>query len=210
MAKLVYTYVNPTSKKDLTEACRFLENDGVIAYPTDVNWAFGCDPSSKTALEKIRLLKPHHPKEQPFSFLCNSISMISSIADVDGNSFSVLKRILPGAFTILLNRNRNFPKQLKDKRKEVGIRIPESPLLMDLITLFGKPIATTSIPYDIADENTRHEEHLLHYGYEVDELYGHGLDLILDLGLPIPARETTVLDLSEGDIKIVRQGIGIL
>lgn len=203
MAKLVYTFVNPTSKKVLSEACRLLENDGVIAYPTDVNWAFGCDPSSKSALERIRLLKPHHPKEQPFSFLCSSISMIASIADVDGNSFSVLKRIFPGPFTVLLNRNRNFPKQLKDKRKEVGIRIPESPLLIDLITLFGKPIATTSVPYEIAD-------HLLHYGYEVEDLYGHGLDMILDLGEAVPARETTVLDLSEGDIKIVRQGIGVL
>lgn len=207
MAKLVYTYVNPSSKKDLAEACRYLENDGVIAYPTDVNWAFGCDPSSKSALEKIRLLKPHHPKEQPFSFLCNSISMISSIADVDGNSFSVLKRILPGPFTIILNRNRNFPKQLNDRRKEVGVRIPDSPLLMDLIGAFGKPIATTSIPYEITHGK---EKLFLHYGYEVDEIYGHGLDLILDLGQEVPVRETTVLDLREGDIQVVRQGIGVL
>jgi tRNA threonylcarbamoyl adenosine modification protein (Sua5/YciO/YrdC/YwlC family) len=209
VAKLLYTYVNPTSPKDLKEACRVLENGGVIAYPTDVNWAFGCDPLSKSAIEKIRQLKPHHPKEQPFSLLCNSISMVSTIADVDGSSFSILKKIFPGPFTILLKRNRTLARQLKDKRKLVGVRIPDSPLLLDLIQTYGKPIATASIPYSIEDHNRHHTEHLLHFGYEVDELYGHGLDLILDLGQEVPANETTVVDLSEGEWTLVRQGMGI-
>jgi len=210
VAKLLYTYINPSSPKDLAEACRVLENGGVIAYPTDVNWAFGCDPSSKTAVEKIRLLKPHHPKEQPFSLLCDSISMMASIADIDGTSFSILKRILPGPFTVFLKSSRNLPKQMNDRRKLVGVRIPDCPLLVDLIRLFEKPIATTSIPYTIPHEHSRHDEdELLHYGYEVEQLYGHGVDLILDLGHAVPAKETTILDMSEGEVRLVRQGLGI-
>jgi tRNA threonylcarbamoyl adenosine modification protein (Sua5/YciO/YrdC/YwlC family) len=136
--------------------------------------------------------------------------MISSVADIDDASFSVLKRIFPGPFTVLLNRNRSLPRQLKDKRKMVGIRFPNCPLLIDLMELYGKPIATASIPYEIKDPNPRHEEHLLHYGYEVEQIYGHALDLILDLGQPVPANETTILDLSNGDLQVVRQGLGIL
>jgi len=208
VAKVVYTYINPSSPKDLAEACRVLNNDGVIAYPTDVNWAFGCDPSSKAAIEKIRRLKPHHPKEQPFSLLCSSISMIASIADIDGAAFSVLKRILPGSFTVLLRRNRNLPKQMHDKRKVIGVRIPDCPLLMDLINAYGKPIATTSIPYEMP--STSEDERFLHYGSDVEEIYGHGLDLILDLGHAVPVNETTILDLSEDEAQVVRQGIGII
>ncbi len=208
MAKVLYTFINPTSKKDLDEACRVLDRDGVIAYPTDVNWAFGCDPSSKKAVEKIRMLKPHHPKELPFSFLCDSISMISSIADVDHAAFAVLKKVFPGPYTVLLKRNRTLPRQMKDRRKLVGIRMPKFPLLLDLIGVFGKPIATTSIPYEIASESPHHDEQWLHYGYEVDNIYGHALDLILDLGDPVPVHETTILDLSEGEITLIRQGFG--
>ncbi len=208
LAKILYTYTNPTSKRDIEEACNVLHNDGVLAYPTDVNWAFGCDPNSKKALEKIRLLKPHHPKEQPFSFLCDSISMAATIAELDQFAFSTLKRISPGPYTALLKRNRSFPRQMKDNRKLVGVRIPNSPLLLDLVKAFGKPIATTSIPYEIFEEKRTSSEQFQHFGYEVDEVYGHLLDLILDLGQAIPANETTVIDLSEGEIILVRQGLG--
>lgn len=210
MAKILYTYTNPTSKRDLEEACKSLRNDGVIAYPTDVNWAFGCDPSSKKAIEKIRLLKPHHPKEQPFSFLCDSISMAATIADLDQYAFTTLKRICPGPYTALLKRSRSFPRQMKDNRKLVGVRIPNSPLLLDLVKMFGSPIATTSIPYEKFEEKKNTNEQFQHFGYEVDELYGHLLDLVLDLGQPIAANETTVIDLSEGELILVRQGLGSL
>jgi tRNA threonylcarbamoyl adenosine modification protein (Sua5/YciO/YrdC/YwlC family) len=136
--------------------------------------------------------------------------MISSIAELDGSSFALLKRIMPGPFTVLLKRSRDLSRYMKDKRKLVGIRMPDSPLLMDLINLYGKPIATTSIPYEISDPHQWKSERLLHYGYEVEQIYGHGLDLILDLGQAIPANETTLLDLSEGGVDIVRQGMGIL
>lgn len=207
MAKIIYTYTEPSSSKHLGEACKILHKGGTIAYPTDVNWAFGCDPSSKSAFETVRMLKPFHPKEQPFTLLCNSLSMVSSIADLDGFSFSILKKIFPGPFTVLLKRNRALPRLIKDSRKIVGVRIPQSPLLLDLIREYGKPLATTSIPYEYQVKN---DIHLLHYGYEVDEIYGHALDLILDLGEPVPAKETTILDLSEGELNIVRQGAGLL
>ena len=202
MAKHIYTYVDPCSPKHLDQACRFLEDDGVIAYPTDVNWAFGCKPSSKKAMERIRRLKPHHPKEQPFSLLCNSLSMVASVANVDHVAYRLLKKSLPGPYTFIMKRHHELPKQIKDKRKNVGVRVPQAPLVLGLIEHFGGPLATTSMPAPSP------EEAVIVFGYQVEERYGHGIDLILDLGEEVPPQETTIVDFSEGDIEVVREGLG--
>ncbi len=206
MAKHIYTYVNPPAERDLEEACRTLEGGGVIAYPTDVNWAIGCDAANGKAMERIRLLKPGHPKEQPFSLICSSISMASKIANIEGQHYRILKQNLPGAFTFLLQRNRSLPKQIKDKRRVVGIRIPDSPLILALVERFGRPLATTSLPTQIVGDER--ELGAIKFGYELDEKFGHALDLILDLGGEIESLETTVVDLSEDHPVIIRQGVG--
>lgn len=200
MAKIRYTYVKPTVKNHLEEACNILNNGGVIAYPTDVNWAFGCSPNNKEALGRLRLLKPNHPKERPFTLVFNGISMLSKYVEIDNFSYRVLKSVFPGKYTVILKRGSLFPKQMKDKRKEVGVRIPKSPLLFDLISLFGKPLVTSSVP----DEGLGQQL----YGYDIDSLYGNSLDLIFDLGLPVTSFETTIIDICSGEVSIVREGSG--
>ena len=208
MARHIYTYVHPTSPKDLAAACRALENDGVIAYPTDVNWALGCDPASKKALDKIRLLKPYHPKEQPFSLMCDSLGMVSTVAHIENFAYRLIKKALPGRYTFILNRTHDLPRQIEDKRKNVGVRVPDSPLLLDLIKAFGKPIATTSLQATTPDQDIG--EKPLTFGYEIDAAFGHGLDIILDLGEELLPDETTIIDFSDGRIEVVREGRGCL
>lgn len=203
MAKHVYTYIDPTSKRDLDEACGILANHGVIAYPTDVNWAFGCDAASSQAMAKIRLLKPHHPKEQPFSLLCGSVSMVAAVAYIENFAYRLIKKVLPGPYTFIMKRTHDLPRQIKDKRKLVGIRVPDSPLLLDLVNLYEKPIATTSLPILVGQDP-------ITFGYEIEEKYGHGIDLILDLGEQLFPAETNIIDLSEGQVRIVRRGVGDL
>lgn len=205
MAKHLYTYINPTCERDLVTAVRVLAQDGVLAYPTDVNWAFGCDPSSTKALNRIRALKPQHPKEQPFSLLCSSVAMIASVAHIDNMAYRVLKKTLPGPYTYLLPRTHDLPRQIKDKRKVVGVRMPACPLLLDLITLYGKPLATTSLPLP-----SQPEQNPLTFGYQIDSLYGHALDLILDLGSEVLPAETSIINFSSGVCIIVRAGAGDL
>ncbi len=105
MAKHLYTYVNPTSDKHIAQACDYLRNEGVIAYPSDVNWAIAWDPGCKKALDKVRVLKPFHPKEQSFSLLCDSFTMISKVGYLEANHYRLLKKVLPGPYTILLKKN---------------------------------------------------------------------------------------------------------
>ena len=87
---------------------------------------------------------------------------------------------------------------------QVGVRIPDTSLIIDLIGAFGQPIATTSVPYQLTEG--KYKDRLLHFGYEIEEVYGHGLDLILDLGQAVPAKETTILNLTKGEPELIRQG----
>lgn len=209
MGRHVYTYVKPVREQDIVATCELLRNDGVIAYPSDVNWAFACDGSSPKALERIRLLKPYHPKDQPFSLLCASISMASSVSNVDDFAYSHMRRCCPGPFTFLLDRSKNFPRLMKDKRRTVGIRIPDSPLIQAVIELFGKPIATTGVPPCIEEGEDRQKQ-LPRFGYQVHEVFGHAVDLTLDLGEESPAGESTIVSLVDGMIEVVREGMGAL
>ena len=205
MAKHLYTFINPTSKKHLEKASELLNKDGIIAYPTDVNWALGCNASSPKALSRLQALKPFHPKAQPFSLLCDSLSMVAQVANVSDVAFRVLRKILPGPYTLLLESNKMLPRQIKDKRKTVGVRVPQSPLILDLINCFGGPLLTTSISqYEISKDNFVS----IRYGYELDEHLGHGLDLILDLGEEVVPLETTIIDMTQSQLELVRQGVG--
>ena len=180
MSEHIYTYENPTSQRDLDKACKVLKQDGIIVYPTDVNWAVGCSVSSPKALDKIRKLKSAHPQEQPFSFLCDSLSMISQIATVEQHAFRLLSKALPGAYTYLLPRNKLLPKHIKDKRRVVGVRIPDRELLCALVKNLGEPLVTTSFSTLNSIKGALPEQ--LRFGYEIEESYGHVVDLILDLG----------------------------
>ena len=203
MADHLYTFDDPPSERHLDLACRMLEKDGVIAYQADFNWAFGCDASNPRAVDRIRMLKPSHPKDQPFSLLCSSISMAADYANIDNTAYRLLKKAWPGPYTVILQRNRTLARQIKDKRKTVGIRLPVSLMLNALIARFSKPLASTTVPG--VDQFTP-----IKFGYEVMERFGHGIDLILDLGNEVAGTESSVVDLSDGAPVLVRRGEGDL
>lgn len=201
MAEHMYTYKDPSSQRDLDQIAYILDRGGIMAYPTDLNWAFACNAADTKAIDRIWLLKPHKAKEQPFSLVCKDISMAASLCNIDNAAYPFLKKALPGPYTILLERNRSLPRQLKDKRKVIGIRIPKSSFVHDLIERLGYPLATTSIP--ATDDGLPFK-----FGYEVLETYGHALDLVVDLGEEMPGTETTIVDLTEGAPVLIRLGDG--
>lgn len=203
MAEHIYTYDDPPSERDIAKACRVLEDGGVIAYCTDFNWAFGCDVSNSKALDRIRQLKPSHPKDRPFSLICSSISMATTYVNIDQPAFRLLRKMWPGPYTVILPRSRNLPKQIKDKRKVVGVRIPANKMVLSLVETYDKPLATTSIPELPTGDFPQ-------FGYQVFEAFGHGVDLIMDLGSEVPGTESTVIDMSEGGVDVVREGAGTI
>ena len=187
-------------ERHLDKICQVLDHDGVVAYPTDVNWALGCDARSTKAVEKMRRIKRIHPKSQPFSLICSGMSMAGKVANIDNRAYKVLKKLLPGAYTIILKSNRSLARQIKDKRLNVGIRIPQCVLLEAITTRLDRPLATTSMLADGDQE--------LRCGYEIHEKYGHTLDLVIDLGAEISPAETTIIDFTTDIPIVVRKGVG--
>lgn len=204
----LYTYDNPPPEKDIERACRILLDDGVIAYPTDANWAIGCDSTSAKALDRVYQLKPSHPKARPFGLICASISMAAEYGNIDHSAYRYLKKAWPGPYTVLLASTRTLPRQLKDKRRVVGIRIPQCPLLCAIVERYGKPLATTSVPMIDFGLEKDQEPYIPRFGYEVAAAYGHGLDLILDLGNELSGEESTIVDLTSGVPELIRAGCG--
>ncbi len=129
--------------------------------------------------------------------------MASEVAAIDGQAFRLLNRICPGPFTVLLRSHRLLPKLLKNKRQVVGIRIPDEPLILEIVRRIGKPLLATSVP-------TGSDGEILRMGYAIHEEYGHGIDLVVDLGDELSGESTTILDLTSGDLTVVREGAGDL
>ena len=200
MGEHLYTYINPVNEKHISEILSLLSSGGVIALPMGTSWAFCCDASSNKGLRKMRLLRPDHPKTQPFSLICSDISMAATMADIGNRSYRILKKIFPGSFTIIVKSGKMLPKKLKDKRAKVGIRIPDEPITLEIIRRFRQPLAATSVP-------TKNGSPLL-MGYQVFENHGNGVDLVVDIGDELQGLDTTVIDLTGSDIEIVREGAG--
>jgi tRNA threonylcarbamoyl adenosine modification protein (Sua5/YciO/YrdC/YwlC family) len=207
VAKHIYTYIKPVRPKDVDEVVACLHNDGVVALPLDVSWAFVCNASSSHAVERVRRLKPTHPKSQPFSLLCASISAASKIVIIENETYRWLKKMLPGPYTVLLDRQIALPKIIHDKRKEVGLRIPDCDLATAIIQQFDGILAASTIPACVPQTD---DDALAppHFGWQVAEYFGHGIDIICDLGEESPCSQTTIVDLRSGIPEIIREGLG--
>jgi len=180
-----------------------LNDGGIIIYPTDSRYAIGCHALKERAIEQVCRLKDIDPKKNHLSVICYDLSTVSEYAKVDNNTFKLMKRHLPGPFTFILEASNRLPKIFKG-RKEVGIRMPDNAIISEIAQLLGAPILTTSPPYD--------EEEDIAYLTDPDliaEKWESLVDLIIDGGIG-SYDETTVVDCTESQPEIVRQGIGCL
>lgn len=192
---------NP-QEKEIKRVVDILENGGIIIYPTDTLYAFGCSIFDQKAVNKICQLKQIDPKKVPLSFVCSTISHISEYAKISNDTFALLKNNLPGAFTFLLQGNTNLPRLFKEK-KTVGVRIPDNKIVKKIVETLNHPILSTSIFIDEDDTEYATNPDL------IDEKYGHLVDCVIDGGngtLDI----STIVDCTENPINIIREGKGIL
>ena len=201
MAEHIYTFDDPPSARHLDLALKILHDDGVVVLPAGTNWTLGCDAKNSRAIDRLYGLKPFHDESRPLSMICSSISMAAEVGSIDNNLYRYLKKIWPGPYTIITKRSRSLPRQIKNKQQTVGIRIPDSPLALALIDKLGGPMVVTSVP-------RKPDGQACLMGYEVVEYFGHGVDLILDLGDELPGTESTIVDFTEGAPRIIRVGAG--
>ena len=174
-----------------------LEKGGVIAYPTDTVYGLGCDLMNKQAIENLYQIKGMQ-RDKNLAFICPDLSDISKYAIVENATYRVLRHLLPGPYCFVLQATRDVPKMVQMNKKTVGIRVPANPVAQAIVRELGRPIISTTAAPPGTDP--------LIDPWEIKETFP-GLELIIDAGAcgNIPS---TVVDLSGGEIVIVREGAG--
>ncbi|ETN95589.1 L-threonylcarbamoyladenylate synthase [Zhouia amylolytica] len=203
MAELIRIYEENPNPREIAKVVAVLKRGGLIIYPTDTVYGLGCDITNSKALQKIARIRGVKLEKANFSFICPDLSNLSDyVRQIDTPTFKILKRALPGPYTFILPGSNNLPKDFK-KKKTVGIRVPDNNIARELVEQLGNPIVSTSI---------HDEDELIEYTTDPElilEKWDNLVDIVIDGGYGdnIPS---TVIDLSEDEAVIVREGKGSL
>lgn len=192
---------NPEQKK-MGAIIHILQNDGVIIYPTDTVYAFGCSIMSRNAIDRLARLKGMKPGKERFSLIFNGLSHVSEYAkNIHTPIFKVMKKALPGPYTFILHSSNKLPKLLNSAKKTVGVRVPNHNIPRTIVQQLGFPIITTSI---------RDEDEIIEYSTDPELIYekfGNMVDAIINggYGNNIPS---TIIDCTGDNFEILREGLG--
>ncbi len=194
---------NPNPAR-IRKVVNVLEAGGIIIYPTDTVYAIGCDIRAHKSIEKIARFKGLNPDNPDLSIIFHDMSQLSEYTIIRDNSiFKLLKRNLPGPFTFIVKANNQIPKLFKNKKKTVGIRIPDNQVVLELVRELRRPIITTSIhDQDEVIEYTTDPELIF-------EKYRDFADLVINGGYG-RNEASTIVDCTGDEVQIVRQGLGEL
>lgn len=201
MSTLIKIYDDKPNEAAVKKVVEVLKNGGLIIYPTDTVYGVGCDITNTKALEKVAKLKNIKLEKANLSFICYDLSHISDyVKQLDTSTFKLLKRALPGAYTFILPGSNALPKVFKNK-KTVGIRVPNNNIIRAIVKELGNPIISTSIHDD---------DDIIEYSTDPElifEKWQNKVDMVIDggYGNNIPS---TIIDLSEGEPIIIREGLG--
>ncbi len=192
---------NNPQKRFIKKAKEILEEGGIIIFPTDTVYAYGCDINDKRAIERLYQIK-RIPKNKPLSFIFSDISEISQyVRNVSDVAFKIMKKAFPGPYTFIFQASKLVPKIAITNQKTIGVRIPDNTIALELVQALGHPIMTASV-------STKEGQYVID-PVDLDKEYRNAVDMVLSCG-PKISDPSTVVDFSGGEIKIVRKGKGEL
>lgn len=192
---------NPNPRK-INTVVECLLDGGVIIYPSDTVYGFGCDIYNKKAVARIAKIKGININKQKFSFICSSLSNISKFTKpISNETYKLMKRNLPGPFTFILNANNNIPKIFKTNRKKLGIRVPKHNIPLEIVKKLENPIISSSV---------KENDKIIEYSTDPEIMYDkfkNLVDIVIDSGFTgnLPS---TIIDCTKSDFEIIRQGKG--
>ncbi|WP_434446336.1 L-threonylcarbamoyladenylate synthase [Lentzea sp. E54] len=200
MAKYLDVHpVNP-QKRAIDQAVRILQEDGLIAYPTDSCYALGCRLGNKDGIDRIREIRKLDDKHH-FTLMCENFAQLGQFVLVDNAVFRAVKAATPGNYTFILPATKEVPRRMMHpKKKTVGARIPDHVVTQALLDAMGEPLLTSTLL--LPDE----AEPLVQ-GWEIKERLDHVVDAVIDSG-ECGTTPTTVVDFSSGEAEIIRYGAG--
>ena len=199
---LLKLYEKSPDQRHIDRIVDLLRHGGVIIYPTDTVYGLGCDITKARAVERVARIKGIKAEKANFSFICSDLSHLSDYArHVDNRTFKLMKSHLPGPFTFILTASTQVPKSIKQKRKTVGIRVPDNNIILEIVRQLGNPILTTSLKED---------DQILEYPTDPElifEEYRDLVDAVIDAGYGgmVPS---TIVDCSGEEPVVLRQGLG--
>ncbi|HAN18649.1 MAG: threonylcarbamoyl-AMP synthase [Bacteroidetes bacterium GWC2_33_15] len=201
---LIQIHPENPNPREISKVIEALKKDGLIVYPTDTVYGLAWDINSPKAFDKIVRLKGKNALKENFSLICSSLSQVSEFtAHINNATFKILKHNLPGPFTFILTANNNVPRFYKEKKKTVGIRIPDNKIAVEIVEKLGNPIMTTSLHHDDEILDYMTDPELIHEKYE------KLVDFVIDGGYG-KNEASTVVNCTNDDFEIIRQGIGEL
>lgn len=199
LLKLYDKNPNPAQIRHIAEVLR---NGGIIIFPTDTVYAFGCSIFNASGVEFIARIKNHDMRRNNLSFICHELSQVSEYAKMDDEAFKMMRRNMPGPFTFILNGSSKLPKLFKNK-KTVGIRMPDNEITLAIVRELGNPLMTSSIFTNEESEEYYTDPEL------IEEKYGHQVDLVIDGGMG-GSIHSTIVDCTGDEPEVIREGAGSL
>jgi tRNA threonylcarbamoyl adenosine modification protein (Sua5/YciO/YrdC/YwlC family) len=201
---IIRIYPENPNPRHIRQVVDLLEVGGIIIYPTDTVYAIGCDIKANKSIERIAKLKGLNPDNPDLSLIFLDMSQLSEYTVIRDNSvFKLLKRNLPGPFTFIVKANNQIPRMFKNKKKTVGIRIPDNSIVHEIVSELGRPIITTSI---------HDQDEVIEYTTDpelINEKYRDFADIVIDGGYG-KNEASTIVDCTGDEPVIIRQGLGIL
>jgi tRNA threonylcarbamoyl adenosine modification protein (Sua5/YciO/YrdC/YwlC family) len=200
MARYFDLHPDNPQKRALGQVVEILRGDGLIAYPTDSCFALGCRPGNRAGLDRIRSIRKldhrHH-----FTLVCQNFAQLGQFVIVDNSVFRAIKAVTPGSYTFILPATKEVPRRMMhEKKKTVGVRIPDHHVTQELLAALGEPLLSSTLLLPGSAEP-------MTQGWEIKEELDHQLEAVLDSG-DCGIEPTTVVDFSSGEPEIVRYGAG--
>ncbi len=197
--------INPNNidQRLIQQTSKILKDGGIVIFPTDTVYGMGCDLYNKQALQKLAKLKGLKLGKANFSIVCHDLSNLSEyVKHISRPTFKLLKQNLPGPFTFILLATNEIPKIFDTNKKEIGIRIPDNKIILEIVKELGNPIAITSLH----NEDDEIQDYFAD-PYSIYEKFEDQVDMIIDGGYG-NLDASTIVDCTEDHAVIVRQGIG--
>ncbi len=184
----------------IASVVRIIRSGGLIAYPTDSSYAFGCHIGDAKAINRIHRIR-RTDKKHNFTLVCRDLSEIGIYARVDNWAYRLIKSMTPGPYTFILPATREVPKRLQNpKRRTIGLRVPDHPVVRSILEELDEPIMSSTLLLP-GDERPMTDP------FEIDERIGHEIEAIIEAG-SVGIEPTSVIDLTDGYAKVLRKGRG--
>jgi tRNA threonylcarbamoyl adenosine modification protein (Sua5/YciO/YrdC/YwlC family) len=201
MAQYFQVHPKDPQPRLIRRSVEIVREGGLIVYPTDSSYAFGCRMDTKDGLERIRRIRQLE-QDHNFTLVCIDLSQIATFAKINNEAFRLIKSLTPGPFTFVLPATRETPRRLQDpKRKTIGIRLPDNPITVALVAELQEPLFSSTLILPGQEEAMADPE-------DIRERLEKEVDLIIDAGV-VSYEPTTIIGFTEDRPEILRQGKGV-